>query len=210
MNRGFRNRRTKSGSPNRPNSSGDAYVDSIDRSISKFMSLILRHQPEQFGLKLDGRGFVPIGELVEAIRTRKSWITESDIRRIAEKSEKQRFEIIGSMIRARYGHSVPISFDEDETTPPQLLYHGSSPQALDSIRSDGLKGMGRQYVHLSIEKDEARSVGLRHDPAPVVLTIKALEAHNQGYKFYKTGPLFMTRVVPPQFIIFPEEETTEL
>jgi len=109
------------------------------------------------------------------------------------------------MIRARYGHSVPVSFDEDETTPPEELYHGTVPASIDDIRKNGLKSMDRQYVHLSMDEQEAYSVGLRHDPRPVILTIKALEAHEAGYTFYKTGPLFMVRDVPPQFIIFPDE-----
>lgn len=184
-------------------------VDSIDRSISKFMSLILRHQPKEFGLALDSRGFIPLKDLTTAIQTKKPWITEQDVKRIAETSEKQRFEIIGSMIRARYGHSVSVTFDEDETMPPEHLYHGTSREAVASLVREGLKGMGRQYVHLSSDLEEARQVGLRHDTNPIVLTIKALEAHRKGLKFYKTGPLFMTKTVPPEFIIFPEETPPE-
>jgi len=164
LNRGHRNRRIRNDARNHSTSHGDDHIDSIDRSLSKFMSLILRHQPEQFGLTLDSRGFISISSLVEAMQTRKSWITEEDIRRIAETSEKQRFEIIGSMIRARYGHSIPVSFDEDEVVPPENLFHGSSRAAIESVRIDGLKGMDRQYVHLSVDEAEAHQVGLRHDP----------------------------------------------
>jgi putative RNA 2'-phosphotransferase len=205
VNRGHRNKRIRNEAMIPSRSPEERNVDAIDRSLSKFMSLILRHQPEQFGLKLDNRGFAPIEDLTAAIQTKKSWITEDDIRRIAERSEKQRFEINGSLIRARYGHSVPVAFDEDETEPPELLFHGSSRSAIESMRSEGIQAMDRQYVHLSIDEEEARKVGLRHDPEPVVLRIKALEAHREGHAFYKTGQLFMTKVVPPRFIIFPEE-----
>jgi len=201
--RGDRDKRAGAGNSQEPLRSEESHTDSIDRSISKFMSLILRHQPRQFGLELDNRGFVQLKDLTNAIATRREWITESDIVRIAGSNEKQRFEISGSMIRARYGHSIPVSFEEDETTPPEFLYHGSSPSNAAVIRDEGLKGMGRQYVHLSIESEEALSVGRRHDLEAIVLTIKALEAHVQGYTFYKTGPLFMTKIIPPQFIIFP-------
>jgi putative RNA 2'-phosphotransferase len=183
----------------------DDSVDSIDRGLSKFMSLILRHQPKEFGLALDSRGFVPLTDLTAAIQTKKPWITDQDVRRIAESREKQRFEIIGSMIRARYGHSVEVTFDEDEIVPPEHLYHGTSRQVLDSLRREGLRSMDRQYVHLSGDMEEASQVALRHDSNPVILTIRAREAHGQGLKFYKTGPLFMTKTVPPEFIEFPEE-----
>jgi len=201
--RGDRSNKSRMDGRQAPQSSDGSQIDSIDRSISKFMCLILRHQPHQFGLQLDNRGFVPLEDLIRAIATKREWITENDIRRIVESSEKQRFEISSSMIRARYGHSVAVSFDEDEATPPEFLYHGSSRSAVESVRNEGLKGMDRQFVHLSAAREEALSVGKRHDPGAVVLKIKALEAHVQGYTFYKTGPLYMTKVIPPQFIIFP-------
>ncbi len=34
--------------------------------ISKFLSLILRHKPEQIGLQLDQEGWAKIAELIEA------------------------------------------------------------------------------------------------------------------------------------------------
>lgn len=203
----FRSRKIKKRKNGReapPESAENREIDAIDRSISKFLSLILRHQPDRFGLQIDNRGFVPITDLLEAIRVKKPWVTEDDIRRIAESSEKQRFEIDGSRIRARYGHSIPVSFDEDEEEPPEYLYHGTTPSSLDSIRKHGLQSRDRQYVHLSVDEEEANQVGLRHDPDPVVLTIRALEANRDGYTFYRTGPLFMTREIPPQYIIFPD------
>lgn len=36
--------------------------------ISKLMSLILRHKPEQFGVILDGEGYAPIDDVVRGIR----------------------------------------------------------------------------------------------------------------------------------------------
>ena len=36
--------------------------------LSKFLSLILRHRPEQVGLVLDAQGRVPLTTLVEALR----------------------------------------------------------------------------------------------------------------------------------------------
>ena len=36
------------------------------RRLSKFLSLVLRHQPERCGLELDAQGFVPVAELLAA------------------------------------------------------------------------------------------------------------------------------------------------
>ncbi len=63
-------------------------------------------------------------------------------------SEKQRFEIKGDHISARYGHSHDkVQYPAGE--PPAVLYHGTNNKALAAILKEGLKPMGRQYVHLS-------------------------------------------------------------
>src|SRR5438105_15964813 len=76
--------------------------------LSKFLSLMLRHQPERFGLRLDADGFVPLTDLLAAVRRERAWqeITEEYVREVVATSDKQRFEIDGDRIRARYGHSV--------------------------------------------------------------------------------------------------------
>ncbi|MGB2698184.1 MAG: RNA 2'-phosphotransferase, partial [Candidatus Zixiibacteriota bacterium] len=75
-------------------------------SISKFMALVLRHSPERFGLKLDSRGFVPLDKLLKVLQNRFSKIELVDIQKIGDASSKERFEIKGNKIRARYGHSI--------------------------------------------------------------------------------------------------------
>ena len=50
------------------------------RRISKLMSLILRHRPDEFGLNMDKFGFIPIDEVVEAVQQRYSAVDEEDIR----------------------------------------------------------------------------------------------------------------------------------
>jgi hypothetical protein len=61
--------------------------------------------------------------------------------------------------RALYGHSVPDKLERTASTPPERLYHGTSPTALDAIRHAGLQPMRRQYVHLSNTLAEAIEVG---------------------------------------------------
>ena len=38
--------------------------------ISKFLSLVLRHRPEEIGLGLDQSGWASVGQLIEASRRR--------------------------------------------------------------------------------------------------------------------------------------------
>ena len=179
------------------------------KQLSKLLSLILRHQPEKFGLALGKDGELPLDNLLAALREQRQWqgVTEAEIRTVVETSDKQRFEIIGDTIRARYGHSVrqPVAYPPVE--PPAHLYHGTSPHSLPAIRAQGLRPMRRQYVHLSTESEQARAVGRRHHPRPVILTIRAFEAWSAEVRFYcPEARLYLADQVPPQFIDFWNEE----
>jgi putative RNA 2'-phosphotransferase len=171
--------------------------------LSKALSLILRHEPGKFGLTLDDQGWVDLAELLAAVHRRRDWreVTEAEIREVVETSDKQRFEIGGERIRARYGHSVPQAVTYPEVEPPELLYHGTSPKALPAIRAEGLCSMQRQYVHLSTDTEQARAVGRRHCSRPVILTIRAYDAWQAGVKFFQPeARLYLSPAVPPAFI----------
>jgi putative RNA 2'-phosphotransferase len=176
------------------------------RRLSKFLSLVLRHQPERLGLALDADGFVPLAALVEAARRERAWsgLDAAQVREVVAQSDKQRFEIDGDRIRARYGHSVAERVTYPPVAPPALLYHGTSPAALAGIRSRGLRRMSRQYVHLSVDSEQARQVGRRHAAHPVVLTVRAKAAHDAGVRFYRPeARLYLADQVPPAFIDSP-------
>ncbi|MFQ6057880.1 MAG: RNA 2'-phosphotransferase [Anaerolineae bacterium] len=171
--------------------------------LSKFMSLILRHRPEEFGLTLDREGFVGLADLARAIASAEgwSWVTQEHIREVAETCPKGRFEIRGGRIQARYGHSIPLEIPYPAVTPPQVLYHGTPRQAVARILREGLRPMGRQYVHLSTSREGAIQVGRRRDPSPVVLRIRAREAMEQEVVFFQgTAEIYLARQIPPQFI----------
>ncbi|MFW5928386.1 MAG: RNA 2'-phosphotransferase, partial [Thermoplasmatota archaeon] len=131
------------------------------RKLSKHLSYILRHHPEEAGLELDELGFTDLNKLLDCLEGKKySWADKEDIEYLIKKSEKDRFEIDSDKIRALYGYSIDVEI-KDPAEPPSLLYHGTSPRSLDSILEEGLKPMNRQYVHLSISKEEAYKVGKR-------------------------------------------------
>jgi putative RNA 2'-phosphotransferase len=128
-------------------------------------------------------------------------VDEARVRAVVADCEKQRFEIEGDRIRARYGHSVPQRVTYPPVEPPPVLYHGTSRAALPAIRREGLRAMRRQYVHLSTTPEQALAVGRRHDPAPVLLTLRAHAAWQAGAAFHQPEPrLFLTDAIPPEFI----------
>jgi putative RNA 2'-phosphotransferase len=174
--------------------------------LSKFLALILRHQPERFALELDGEGWASLAEVREILQGLPNfrWATQADVMAVVEGEAgdgKHRFQVEGGRIRARYGHSIAQPIHYQPCVPPRLLYHGTSPRALASIRRQGLRPMERQYVHLSPDCEAAVRVGARHDEQPIVLSIHAAEAHAAGVAFYQAGEgVYLAKYVPVEFV----------
>ena len=172
-------------------------------ALSKVLSFALRHQPEEFGLNTDERGFVPLNELVLALQERPKWvdITEEEILKIVDGGEKLRFEVRDGLIRARYGHSFDVQPASDPVEPPEKLYHGTPRRAVPVVMDDGLRSMRRRFVHLSKSLDTAKQVGERRDPNSIVIEIHAKEAHENGVKFYSaTEEIYLCENVPPPYL----------
>lgn len=168
--------------------------------LSKYLSYTLRHHPEDTDLDIDDHGWADMDEVVRAVkRTKHSWAGREDIARLVEESEKNRFELKEGEIRALYGHSIEVDISGD-VEPPGTLYHGTSPDDLKSIMDQGLKPMGRNYVHLSKDREEAERVGRRHSSRPVILKIDAEEAYRDGLPFLDRGDVILCDKVPPEYI----------
>ncbi|MEJ2568450.1 MAG: RNA 2'-phosphotransferase [candidate division WOR-3 bacterium] len=168
--------------------------------LSKFLSFVLRHHPEQYNLELDEEGFVSLDDLMNALKnTRHSWAEVEDVEKIISEGERRRFEIKRGKIRALYGHSVRVKI-EGSFCPKGTLYHGTSPEKLSEILSEGLSPMERQFVHLSKDKETAFKVGERHHPNPIILEIDAEEAFKNGVEFFDKDVVILSNKIPPEFI----------
>ncbi len=173
-----------------------------DKSISKRLSLILRHQPEKAGLTLGDGGWVSVAELLAGLDGIGWGITEDDLHRVVANNDKKRFTLSedGAMIRAAQGHSVEIANDLVAITPPDTLFHGTATRFLDAILEEGLKRMSRQHVHLSADAETATKVGQRHGK-PVILTVAAAAMHAEGHAFYRAdNGVWLTDAVPPRYL----------
>ncbi len=172
--------------------------------LSREISYALRHAPWEYELELDSEGFVHVEQLINAINESGNYerpITIRDLEHIIEISDKKRHEIQGDKIRALYGHSIPMHISKEKVVPPDILYHGTTHKALDSILSTGLKPMGRQYVHLSVDTDTAVHVGKRRDNDPVILVVDAKNASSAGIIFYKgNDKVILADYIPRDYI----------
>ena len=116
-------------------------------------------------------------------------------------SEKKRHEIKNGKIRAFYGYSIPMKISKEIGNPPKFLYHGTSVNFLPEIKSNGLKPMSRQYVHLSEDTDTARLVGKRKEGDTIILVIDTELAQSKGVTFYVgNDKVWLSDYIPPEFI----------
>lgn len=175
--------------------------------LSRVISHALRHEPWLYELELDEEGWVSTELLLTSLRReRTEWLNlgEDDLVEMIATSDKKRHEIRDGKIRAVYGHSLPGKLSRQLSEPPKILYHGTSPDAADIIRTQGLKPMSRQYVHLSVDMETARQVGQRKAKLLVILTVKSHDAHQAGLNFYQgNDSVWLADFILPEFIEFP-------
>lgn len=165
-------------------------------SLSKTAAHALRHAPWLYALDLDDGGWVEVAELAAALS-----VTPDDIREMAATSPKNRYELQGDRIRARYGHSFAKRIEYEAIVPPPQLFHGTAPEVLEAILRDGLLPRARQYVHLALDETMAREVGRRKARGPILLTIDAARAHADGIAFYRGNEkVILADRIPPQYL----------
>ncbi len=173
-------------------------------NLSRTVSHALRHEPWLYELELDDAGWVPVDALLAALRVEmRRWagLREADLVQMMAEAEKKRYEMRDGKIRALYGHSTPQKLSREAAEPPVILFHGTAPENVARIRKEGLRPMGRQYVHLSVGAATAEQVGRRKAKEPVILRVRASEAHGAGVPFYRGNDLvWLADVVAPGFI----------
>jgi len=174
------------------------------KSVSKFLSLVLRHSPEKIGLKLDENGWADVNELIEKCTKKGNRLDAELLDYVVENNDKKRFAFNEdkTKIRASQGHSISVDLNLTETEPSEYLYHGTVGKFLENIKKEGLQKMSRQHVHLSKDRETAVKVGSRRG-IPQILSIRSGQMHRDGFKFYLSeNNVWLTDEVPTKYIDF--------
>src|SRR3954452_6758346 len=92
--------------------------------LSKFLSLVLRHEPDRVGFKLDPAGWVNVNDLLQAVNRHGVSLTVEQLNHVVAMNDKKRFVFSddGLRVRASQGHSVDVALQYEPQTPPELLY----------------------------------------------------------------------------------------
>ena len=185
------------------------YTEKQKTHTSKFISLILRHQPDAAGITLDAHGWADVPKLLNGMAAAGYPADPALLEEIVRTDAKQRyaFNEDHTKIRANQGHSVAVDLEFQPVEPPEYLWHGTASRFLGSIMQEGLKPMSRQYVHLSPDIETAVKVGTRHG-RPVVLQIAAGQMAKDGCRFYRAeNGVWLTDTVPAEYIRTEEKQS---
>lgn len=177
-------------------------TDTSHKHASKFMSLVLRHEPEKIGLQLDAQGWADVDDLLQRMADHGVALDRQTLQAVVETNDKQRFALSddGLRIRASQGHSIQVDLGLEALQPPAWLYHGTVARFVGAIREQGLRPGERQHVHLSLDRQTAQQVGARRG-APVILSVDAGRMYADGHVFHRSANgVWLTTHVPPQYI----------
>jgi len=170
--------------------------------ISKFLSLVLRHQPQTLGLQLDENGWTNVEQLLDGMNQAGFSIDRQILIHVVETNAKKRFAFNETQdrIRANQGHSIEVELGYHPQNPPAILYHGTSIHSVTAIQQLGLTKMSRHHVHLSADVETATKVGQRKGKS-VVFEVYAKQMFDQGFIFYQSdNGVWLTDRVPANFL----------
>lgn len=175
--------------------------------IGKFLSLVLRHQPDTIGITLDQHGWADVGELLTKVNDYGIKLDHQLLNHIVETNAKKRyaFNHTRDKIRASQGHSIAVDLGYKAQQPPEVLYHGTAENSAPAIVQTGIEKRNRQHVHLSFDIETAIKVGQRHGK-PFVFKVLAKQMYADGFQFYiSDNGVWLTDNVPPKYLTRNEE-----
>lgn len=175
--------------------------------LSVFISLLLRHKPEEVGLDMDNHGWVSTKQLIDGINNTKKYKIDMEILReivATDNKGRYRFNEDETKIKACQGHSVPgVEPELRYGEPPEYLYHGTNTTALQKIEHSGyISKMKRHAVHLYEMEERVWQSAERWKLTPVVVKINAEKMYKDGFEFgVSDNDVWCVESVPAKYIV---------
>jgi len=184
--------------------------------LSRILAGMLRHFPENYGIRLNEHGWIKIYSLVPAIRAEKrnfSWLTPYHLEAMVKTDTKERYAINSlHEIRATYGHTIHVEMDDLPSDDiPGKLYYQTTDEEYDFIKETGITPSDKTWIHLSKTYRQAYVSGLFHIDSPTVLEVDTERLVSSGRPVYRaTSDIFVAKEIPPEFVSVSAKEDVEL
>ena len=164
---------------------------------SKYLALILRHKAKDFGLEIDGSGWIKVDDIINLKNPKKVFLSLDIIKEIVKNDEKGRYELSTKSstlyIRAVQGHSIKSVSNEDALKKMEIneifdfstIVHGTYYNSWELIKKSGLNKMNRNAIHFGIgyKNDENVKSGMRNN-CNVFIEINLIYAFFNGFEFF--------------------------
>lgn len=176
-----------------PIDDGEVKEKASHSRLSHALSQVLRHQAVQLGLRVRSDGCVSVDALLALPMF--CGVTREQLEHTVATNEKQRFAFdrSGDYIRANQGHSHEVAaFIRDEeiadllVEPLPVCVHGTSRAAAKAIRREGLKCMGRDWIHLAAGLPGEVVSGIRRH-TEVLVYVDMKRAMADGIEFRRSA-----------------------
>ncbi len=172
------------------------------KSLSKFVSLVLRHKPEVIGLKLDKNGWADVDALIEGSVAKGKEMDLLILEMLVASDEKQRYSFNAdkTAIRANQGHSVKVDLELAPSKPPRVLFYGTIEDNIQNIMLKGIEPRSRNHVHLSETEETAFDVGKRPDDA-IIFKVFSGAMFRDGFHFFQSANnIWLIDAVPNKYL----------
>ena len=177
-------------------------------SLEKLLKYILGNRPDEFGLRPDANGFVPMKALLAALHDEEGWrgVREGQIMGYVNKpGDASLFEVEEGLIRLKpHLSELPPEAPADHEIP-KVLYFTLKPAAWPVISERGLHPKtGDSAALLWADKEQALKIGRRNSPSPVLVSIQSGPARKGGAEIKPYSELlWLTDFVEAKFLSGP-------
>lgn len=178
--------------------------------VGRLLVAALRHDPKMLGLTLDPAGYCTKSEVRKALKEHGYMVSPEELEEILQ-NERFGQDKGKNRVRVDYGNSVGLKLSdmyETSQEPQNILYHGTSADALNSIKESGILRFSkngkkpRDHIFLTESAGIAIKKGGRYGTG-VALPILAEKMHQDGYLFYHAKKdIWLTDHVPAEYIDF--------
>jgi len=169
--------------------------------LGKFVSGVLRHFPQKFGLEIDENGWVSFEDLARLVSRKYRWANRWVLKALVYSDEKKRYEIRGDKIRARYGHSIDVKLNDMPEAQEDTLYYGTSEEEANRMMEIGIKPVNQAYVHLSTTIEKSLEVASLRTRNPIIFEIDAKRARADGIRILKANDsIALAKEIPSKYI----------
>jgi putative RNA 2'-phosphotransferase len=174
-----------------------------EEALVRMLAYALGVAPWEFGLAPDAEGWVAVKELIKAFGQEEGWrfVRRSMVMDAAVRLAPDALELNEKAIRARERRYDPAQLALET---PAHLYFGARMQGWAVIRKKGLAGRSGAPLMLAVSEQTALRLAERRGPDPVLVTVQAHQAAEQGVVFSAWGPeLFFCDWLPVGVLMGP-------